>query len=246
LGEEALKYCGASFQYSRDPLLVVGNNVIELATGSLCRIADILAYRKLLLDRVLGSNARWFAMPRPDYSMMFDGGRYSKNGFPVLEGGDIHVLGKEILVGNSQNTTVGSSELGCLWLKSILEPQGYHVERVPIGEEFLHLDVVLSVVRPGLAVVCPEAFVDGIPSYFDGWNIIEVSKDEAQRLATNGMPIDPDHYILSYNDQYDGWRVQRALEAEGINVQRIFFGNHNEDGGSIRCTTHPLMRKLRQ
>ena len=244
LGEDTLRYCGVAFQYSRDPMAVIGDNVIELTLASLNRIADLLAYRQLFMDRVLGSNAKWFAMPKVDYSTMFKGGRYDKNTFPMLEGGDIHVLGKKILVGNSMNVTVGSNELGYMWLKSILEPQGYGVERVPIKEEFQHLDIVLSVVRPGLAIVCHDAFVNGIPSYFDGWKLIEVSKDDAQRMATNGMPIDPNHYIMSYNERYDGKRVQKELEAEGITVYRIFFGNHNEDGGSIRCSTHPLLRRL--
>jgi N-dimethylarginine dimethylaminohydrolase len=134
LGEEVIKNWGVSFQYSRDPILVVGNNVIELTPGSLFRTGDLLAYRKLFVERVLGSNASWFAMPKLDYSQMFENGRYSKNGFPVLEGGDIHVLGKKILVGTSLNPTVGSSERGFLWLGSILEPQGYDVERVIIKE----------------------------------------------------------------------------------------------------------------
>ena len=63
-------------------------------------------------------------------------------------------------------------------------------------------------------------------------------------MAANGMPIDPNHYVMSYNEHYDGKRVQKEIEAEGITVYRIFFGNHNEDGGSIRCSTHPLLRRL--
>lgn len=244
LGENTIRYCGVSFQYARDPIVVIGDNVIELTLGSLFRVADLLAYRQLFMDRVFGSNAKWFAMPKVDYSILFEDGRYDKRKFPMLEGGDILVLGKKILVGNSMNPVVGSNELGYKWLKSILEPQGYDVELVPIKEMFLHLDVVLSVVRPGLAIVCREAFVNGIPSYFNGWKLIEVSKDEAQRLATNGMPIDPTHYILSYNENYDGKRIQEELEAEDIKVHRIFFGNHNEDGGSVRCSTHPLFRRL--
>ena len=116
-------------------MAVIGDNVIELTLASLNRIADMLAYRQLFMDRVMGSNAKWFAMPKVDYSTMFEGGRYDKNTFPMLEGGDIHVLGKKILVGNSMNVTVGSNELGYMWLKSILEPQGYGVERVPIKKE---------------------------------------------------------------------------------------------------------------
>jgi N-dimethylarginine dimethylaminohydrolase len=244
LGENIVRYCGVAFQYARDPIAVIGDNVIELTLASLNRIADLLAYRQLFMDRVFGSNAKWFAMPKVDYNTMFEGGRYDKNKFPVLEGGDIHVFGKKILVGTSSNATVGSNELGYRWLKSMLEPQGYEVERVPIKEAFQHLDIVLSAVRPGLAIVCRDAFFEGIPSYFDDWTLIDVSKDDAQRMATNGMPIDPTHYIMSYNEHYDGKRVQEELEAEGISVYRIFFGNHNEDGGSIRCSTHPLLRRL--
>lgn len=244
LGEDTLQYCGVSMQYSRDPIAVIGDNVIELTLGSLYRIADILAYRQLFMNRVFGSNAKWFAMPKVNYRTLLEGDRYDKNKFPVLEGGDIIVLGKKILVGNTLNPVTGSNELGYRWLKSILEPQGYDVERAPIKDTYLHLDVALSVVRPGLAIVCRDAFANGIPSYFDGWKLIEVSKDDAQRLAINGLPIDPSHYILSYNEYYDGKRIQKELEAEGITVYRIFFGNHNEDGGSVRCSTHPLFRRL--
>jgi N-dimethylarginine dimethylaminohydrolase len=93
-------------------------------------------------------------------------------------------------------------------------------------------------------IVCPDVFVDGIPSYFNGWKRIEVSREETRYLATNGMPIDQDHYILGYNDHFDGKRVKEALEASGIKVYPIYFAAHNEDGGSIRCSTHPLVRKL--
>jgi len=44
-------------------------------------------------------------------------------------------------------------------------------------------------------------------------SLIEVSMDYAQRLAVNGMPIHPTHYILSYNKYYDGKRIQEELEA---------------------------------
>lgn len=245
LGEDVIRYTGVTFQYSRDPLVVIGHNVIELNLATLTRIGDILAYYEIFLNRVLGSNARWFSMPRPNYSELFAGGKYDKNRFPLLEGGDIFVLGKKILVGTSLNHTVGSNELGYRWLKSILEPDGYDVEQVPIKEQFLHLDVVLSTVRPGLAIAAPDAFVEGIPAYFKDWKIIEVSIEEAQHLATNGMPIDVNNYILPNNEFWNWERIQQALEAEGITVYPISFGNHTEDGGAIRCSTHPLVRQFK-
>lgn len=243
-GEEYVLLAGVSQQYTRDPILVIGNNVIENTMGSLYRRSDILGLRRLFMKRVAGSNARWVAMPGVDYSLMIQDGQFDKTGFPVLEGGDVIVLGKKILVGTSLNRATGSSELGYLWLKSYLAPQGYDVERVRLSEDILHLDVALSVPRPGVLIVCPEVLVDGIPSYFDGWKRIEVSRKETRYLAINGLPIDKDHYILGYNDHFDGKRVKEALEACGIKVYPIYFAAHNEDGGSIRCSTHPLVRKL--
>jgi N-dimethylarginine dimethylaminohydrolase len=244
IGEEFLRLSGLSQQYTRDPFIVIGNHVIENAMGSLYRRCDILGLRKLFLERVMGSDARWVAMPSLDYSRMIETGGFDKTGFPVLEGGDVIVLGKKILIGTSRNRTTGSSELGYRWLKSYLEPFGYDVEHVPLPEDFLHLDVALSVPRPGLVIVCPDAFCGGIPSCFDGWKRIAVTRADARRLAVNGLPIDQDHYILGCNDHFSGMDLAKSLEAEGITVYRIPFGNHNEDGGSIRCSTNPLERKL--
>lgn len=243
-GEEYVLAAGAEQQYTRDPILVIGSNVIENTMGSLPRRADILGLCGLLLERVLGSNAAWVSMPVADYALMLGDGNYDKTLFPVLEGGDVIVLGKKILVGNSANRAFGSSELGYRWLKAYLAPQGYDVERVPLTEDILHLDVALSVPRPGLIIVCPEVMSEGVPAFFDGWQRIEVSREETRYLAANGLPINPNVYIMGYNDHFDGKRVQSELERAGIKVHSIFFGAHNEDGGSIRCSTHPFVRRL--
>lgn len=240
-GEEFVITNGFQFTYARDPIVVIGNNVIELAMGSAIRRADILAYRCLLRERVLGSNALWYAMPALDYFAL-SAGSYDKNRFPVLEGGDILVLGKKILVGTSKNPMVGSSPLGIAWLQSILAPQGYEVQAVPLTDRFMHLDVALSVPRPGLIIACPAAFSDGLPAIFAGWKVIAVSEEDAQRLAVNGLPIDERHYILGTNGPHKWDEIVNALQVEGIQVYPIPFENHNEDGGSIRCATHPLLR----
>ncbi len=243
-GESFLRIAGFSQQYVRDPLLVIGNNLIENAMGSLIRRSDILGLRRLFAERLAGSGARWVAMPGLDYSQTICEGRYDKHLAAVIEGGDVILLGQRVLVGNSANRAAGSSELGYRWLRSYLEPQGYAVERVPLPDDILHLDVVLSVPRPGVVILCPEVFIEGVPACFDGWQRIEVTRDAARHLATNGLPIDQDHYIIGTNDAFDGTDVQRPLEALGITVYPIPFGRHTEDGGSIRCSTHPLVRRL--
>ncbi len=244
-GEEYVRLAGISQQFTRDPVVVIGDDVIECTMGSLYRRSDILGLARPLLARLMGSGARWVSMPAVDLAVMLDGGGFDKNGFPVLEGGDVLVLGKEILVGTSANPTTGSSELGVRWLAAHLAPRGYAVERVRLPEDILHLDVALSVPRPGLVVVCPEVFLDGVPACFDGWDRIEVSRDEARHLGTNGLPLDERRYVLGVNGQSGGERVGGALEARGITVFPIPFGAHTEHGGSIRCSTLPLRRARR-
>jgi N-dimethylarginine dimethylaminohydrolase len=216
--------------------------------GSLYRRADILGFRKLFLDRLLGSDARWVAMPGVDYSLMIREGLFEKTGFPVLEGGDVIVLGKTVLVGISANPATGSSELGYQWLKSYLGPMGYEVKDVPLQKEILHLDIALSVPRPGLIIVCPDAFVRGIEEYFPKheWKTIMFSVEEATHLAINGLPINQDTYVIGTNEHFDAEKLERDLNDHGVRtVYRIPFAHHTEDGGSIRCSTHPLVRRMR-
>jgi N-dimethylarginine dimethylaminohydrolase len=243
-GEKSIKSFGATQQYARDPIAVIGNNVIELAVGTPFRRADSLGWRKLFIDRLIGSNANWFQMPMQDWSSKIKKGLFNKNSAPVIEGGDVFVLGKKIFVGTTENPVVGSSRLGYEWLTSILQPQGYDVERIIIKENFLHLDVALSIPKPGVAIICPDAFSSEVPAYFENWRIIKVGVSDAQHLACNGMPIDTKNYILPVTKYSKYEYIQHALEEEEITVYPIEFSNHTEDGGAIRCSTHPLVRKL--
>lgn len=52
--------------YSRDPMFVVGDNVIELSPGTPNRRAELLGYRRLFARRVAGSGAKWVRMPLVD------------------------------------------------------------------------------------------------------------------------------------------------------------------------------------
>lgn len=241
-GEEWLVH-GYLQTYARDPIFVVGNNVIELAPGMPTRRGELLGFVDLFNDRLPGSGANWIQMPTIDAESMQRPG-YSKEEGMALEGGDLLVLGKTILAGSSLNSAVGSSTKGVEWLRGVLGPQGYSIEQVPLVHEFLHLDVAMSIPKDGLAIVCRDAFAEELPAAIDGWDLIEVSFESARFLACNGLPIDDKNYILGFSDNNDGFAVQEQLEAHGITVHRIPFGNHTEDGGSIRCATHPLVRQM--
>ena len=229
---------GFSQDFPRDNLAIIGNNLIELNLRTPLRKVDISGFKELLIDKGTKGNVRWFSMPHTE--LLAQPGPDT----PLLEGGDVIVLGKTILVGNTQNPSVGSNEAGYKWLKNVLGGD-YHVVRVPLNASVLHLDCVLSVPRKGLAIVCKEAFVDGMPDPIKGWDLIKVNMEDVQRLAVNGIPVDAANYIMSFNQHNDNRHLQSELEKRGIKVYRVFFGTHNGQGGSLRCATQPLVRKVR-
>jgi len=121
----------------------------------------------------------------------------------------------------------------------------YNVIRVPLIASVLHLDCVLSVPREGLAIVCEEAFVEGLPDPIKGWDLVKVSIESVRRLAVNGIPVDNRNYIMSFNEHNDNRFLQSELEKRNIKVYRLFFGTHNGQGGSLRCATQPIIRKIK-
>lgn len=233
-GSEAL-INGYSQDFPRDNLIIIGHHVIEANLRTPLRRVDIEGFRTLLLEKCNAPTAKWVAMPHMPLL-----GDYADN-TPLLEGGDVIVLGKTILVGNSENTAVGSNEVGYKWLKNYLG-RDYEVIRVPLSKTVLHLDCALSVPRKGLAILCPEAFVEGIPEAIKDWELIEVGIEKLKYLVVNGLPIDERTYLMGFNQHEDNLEIKEALEKRGITVYPIFFGAHNAQGGSLRCATQGLLR----
>ena len=228
---------GFSQDFPRDNMAVIGNNVIEFNLRTAIRKVDISGFRDILSEKCSDSTVKWFSMPHTELL------KPARTDTPFLEGGDVMVLGRTVLVGNTENPSVGSNEAGYKWLTNILGDP-YTVKRVRLVESVLHLDCVLSVPRSGLAIVCEEAFIDGLPEEIQDWDLIRVSLEDVKRLAVNGLPVDSQNYILSYNRHNDNRYIQGELEKRGIMVHRVFFGTHNGQGGSLRCATQPLKRKV--
>lgn len=227
---------GYAQTFPRDNIVTIGNNLIEVNLRTAIRKVDISGFSKILSEKC-DDSVRWISMPHVEPLAP------QNEDVPRLEGGDVIVLGKTILVGNTMNPAVGSNESGYKWLKSTLGKE-YYVIRVPLVEQILHLDCTLSVPRDGLAIVCSEAFVDGIPEPLKDWDLIDMSLYDASTLALNGVPIDDKNYIMGWNDNNDNEYLKKELENRGINVRKVYFNTHNDTGGSLRCATQPLIRKI--
>jgi glycine amidinotransferase len=108
-----------------------------------------------------------------------------------------------------------------------------------MSEKFLHLDCALVTPRPGLAIVCREAFVDGLPDFLKDWQLIDVPfKDAKQKLACNGLVLDEKRVIIAEGLDY----LADALRAAGQEVIETPFDAVYDYAGAFRCWHHPLVR----
>lgn len=228
--KEFNKERGCANFFVRDPFFTIGSSVIEGSLRFYHRRKEILPIRNILIQETYGSNACYVSVPQADISQGID----SEAG-PFLEGGDVLVWGKTVLVGNSG---LASNHNGYCWLKSYLSHGDYHVVEVPLKKEVLHLDCALSLVREGLIIVCEEALPNGIPEPLKSWDRIPVPYQNLAHLAINGLPVNEQVYIT---DPKFGYIIEE-LQKRNIHVELVDFQISRSLGGSFRCSTQPLNR----
>lgn len=211
--------------FARDPMIVVGEHLIEGSLRLRCRQRERFGLRALLQGHAGRSGARWSSVPL-GLPNGVDG--------PYLEGGDVLLNGREIYVGMSG---CASDMAGIDWLQALLG-ETYRVVPVAMRSSMLHLDGCLALVRPGLLIVCPDRLIDGLPRTLREWEAIVVSAEEAGRLATNGLVLGPGRMIVDDGNQ----RVGAELRHRGIDVLSLPFDGPIAIGGGLRSAHHPLWR----
>ena len=211
---------GMSNYFSRDPIIVIGNRIIELNLRSKRRRYEVLAMRDIIEKEK--EDCKYISMPHLEDCF--------------LEGGDILVLGNTVFVGLSEYT---SNEKGYQWLKDNLTEYGYDVKPVRLKDCILHLDCVIGLVKDGLMIVCEDFLEDGIPDELSSWDRINVSTRDTNRMAVNGLPISEDTYLTdsAFRDT-----IGIELEKRGINVEYLDCRFTRAFKGSFHCSVNPLLR----
>lgn len=218
--------------FPRDPMLVVGEKYFELPLMLPYRRRERFAIRHVTSDLLESLDNPIRSAPEP-YPLPGDGKGFGPSAF--LEGGDVLVFGKDLLVGTSGNA---SNLAGITWLKQQLGPS-YAIETVPLKPDFLHLDVALCTPRPGLALVCRGAFLNGLPRFLRGWKLIDIAEEDAlDYLACNALILDRQSIIVVDQPSYIGDQLENA----GQTVYRMPFDMLTPLGGGFRCWHHPLRR----
>jgi glycine amidinotransferase len=223
---------GSPTGFHRDGFVTIGNNVIELAPRTMFHRRQRFAVRPILVQ-TMSRGARYFAQPDSGADESVDA-----PGWGYLEGGDIFVLGKKILVGHSGHC---SNPEGARWLQHMLGAE-YDVEIVPIDpSHFQHLDCVLSTPREGVAIACKAAFTEGLPACIRDWDIIDVTKEFCNdSLGANSLVLNDRTVVVPAEAEHDG--ISAELGKRRFEVVRLPYGAVYQIGGSFRCAHQPLVR----
>jgi glycine amidinotransferase len=223
---------GVSTPWMRDPFVTIGNAVIELAPRSLFHRRQRFAIRGILAS-TMERGARYLAQPDSGADDYVDA-----PGWGYLEGGDVFVLGRRVLVGHSGGC---SNPEGARWLQHALGPD-YTVDVVPIDPMFPHLDCVLMTPREGIAVACIEALPKGLPDFMRDWEVIPVAKSLAKgSMGCNNLVLDDRTMVVPSEEPLD--IVAEALKVRGFEVMRLPYRVPCMVGGSFRCAHQPLIRR---
>ena len=108
----------------------------------------------------------------------------------------------------------------------------------------LHLDCCLQPVGNGKLVACPDAFLnrdqyEWLIDYFGKENILEMSLNEMSEMNCNFFSIDTNVVVSEKSfTKLNNWLRSFDIVVEEINYKEI-----SKQGGLLRCSTLPLIRK---
>lgn len=147
-----------------------------------------------------------------------------------IEGGDVLVDQDRVYVGLGTRTT-----------PEAVRELAQHVEVTPIylGPNVMHLDTRMTILPGRRLLLYPGAFLpDDLDMLKSRFRLIETTQAEALAMGTNVFVINPETVVVHSGFE----RIARAIEAEGLAVERIDYSEPNALLGSFRCATMPIAR----
>lgn len=220
---------GGSLLFARDPVVVIGNNIIETALQGPFRRKEKFSIRPILLEAAKASNAKYVSMPTASPRMPRD-----NDSDPFIEGGDVLLNGYEIYVGFSGRAT---NKVGIEWLKRYLGLK-YKVYTIELRPDVLHLDCSIALLKPGLGLLCKGRIKGELPESLRSFDFVEVTEEEAKKFGTNVLVVNENTVIV--DEQHK--RIAEELRKKGQEVITVPYDAVAFWGGAFRCSHHPLRR----
>lgn len=157
----------------------------------------------------------------------------------AIEGGDVQIVEPGcVVIGNGEGRTqVQAAEQLAGWLRE----DGWEVRIEPIPGQFVHIDVLLSILAPKLAAVCIEAASGGLVAWLrgKGFEILEVTLEDAFRLGVNAMSLGGDRVISTRHSE----RLNEAMRSHGLEVLDPDLSAFTMGGGGAHCLAQALRRE---
>jgi N-dimethylarginine dimethylaminohydrolase len=172
---------------------------------------------------------------------------YQDSGIPIwnmitagaIEGGDVTIVEPGcLLIGNGEERTqIQAAEQLAGWLRA----EGWEVRIEPIPGQFVHIDVLVSILAPKLAAVCVEAASGGLVAWLrgKGFDILEVSLVDAFRLGVNAMSLGGDRVISTRHSE----SLNAQMRARGLEVLDPDLSVFTMGGGGAHCLAQALRRE---
>jgi N-dimethylarginine dimethylaminohydrolase len=181
---------------------------------------------------------------RGEYAACLD--FYATAGIPLyelitagnFEGGDLALVAPGCaLVGY---TGVRTEEVGARQLGGWLEAEGWDVCYAPIDEFYVHLDLMVCMLAPGLAAVCTDIADPAVVSWLRSKRIeiVEVGVRETMALGCNVVALGNDR-VLSSAVATD---LNAKLRALGMEVYDPDLSQFQLAGGGVHCLCQALAR----
>ena len=111
----------------------------------------------------------------------------------------------------------------------------------PIPGQFVHIDVLVSILAPKLAAVCVEAASGGLVAWLrdKGFEILEVSTADAFELGVNAISLGDERVISTAGSA----RLNEQLRALGLEVFDPDLSMFTAGGGGAHCLAQALRRE---
>jgi N-dimethylarginine dimethylaminohydrolase len=155
-----------------------------------------------------------------------------------FEGGDFAIVepGSILLGYSGTRSTREGAEQVAKWMIDA----GWEAMTVPIAPQFVHMDAVVVMVAPKLALVCVDALEDYVLDWLRARSVrmLPVSYRECMRLGGNVVCLGEGR-ILSTTENI---AVNERLRAEGLEVFTVEFEQFTLGGGGLHCSCHEILR----
>ena len=172
---------------------------------------------------------------------------YEEAGIPIhrmitaaaLEGGDVIIVEPgRMLIGNGEERTEAPA---ARQLAGWMEELGWEVRIEMIPSQFVHIDVLVSILAPKLAAVCLDVAGAGLVRWLEnaGFEILDVPVSEAFALGVNAISLGADRALSSEYSK----SLNQQLRARGIEVYDPDLSIFTLGGGGAHCLAQALRRE---